>query len=77
MTYRALESYGGTYKAHWPREQAETVRGLAKKSVFRPVHAADKGAVFGEAFGWERPLWFNPAFAGKSREAGSESPYTE
>ena len=59
VTYRALESYGGTYMPHMDREVAESVRGLALKSVFHE-RTVEKGGIFGEAYGWERPLYYRP-----------------
>jgi 4-methylaminobutanoate oxidase (formaldehyde-forming) len=58
--YRALESYGGTFTPHKPREQPETVRGLALKSPFYDA-LLEEGAVWGEAYGWERPMYFDPS----------------
>ncbi|CAD7937733.1 unnamed protein product [Amoebophrya sp. A25] len=55
--YRALESYGGTFEPHFPREADESVRGLAMKSPFHDQLIAG-GGVFSEAFGWERPMYF-------------------
>ncbi|MGE3228316.1 MAG: FAD-dependent oxidoreductase [Hyphomicrobium sp.] len=64
---RAIEAYGSYYKVHWPAEETHAGRGLRRS----PVHAhLDKaGAVFGQRFGWERPLWF--AAPGASREETS------
>lgn len=55
---RAGESLGLHYKMHWPHKQREAAR-PARKS---PLHDrwAKRGASFGEATGWERPLWFAP-----------------
>eukprot|EP00392_Amoebophrya_sp_AT5.2_P006098 g6108.t1 len=58
VAYRALESYGGTYLPHMPREADESVRGLALKSPFYEMLKAD-GGVFSEAFGWERCMYFD------------------
>jgi 4-methylaminobutanoate oxidase (formaldehyde-forming) len=61
VSYRALEGYGGAYKPHMPREQVETVRGLALKSAFYDA-TVKSGGIFGETFGWERPLYFDPTY---------------
>jgi 4-methylaminobutanoate oxidase (formaldehyde-forming) len=55
---RAGESLGLHYKMHWPYKQREASR-PARKSVLHDRWAARR-ACFGEAMGWERPLWFAP-----------------
>lgn len=57
VTYRALESYGGTYLPHYPREQLESVRGCGLKSpLYKKL--VEKGGIFGEGYGWERAMYF-------------------
>ena len=52
------ESVGNNYKMHWPHKQAETSRPV-RKSVLHDRWEG-RNACFGEAMGWERPLWFAP-----------------
>jgi 4-methylaminobutanoate oxidase (formaldehyde-forming) len=53
---RATETLGLLYADHFPFRQKETARGVRRS----PFHAelAARGAVFGEAAGWERANWF-------------------
>jgi len=53
---RAAEGYGKTYSVHYPLEMFES----ARNRRLSPVHAEllKLGAVFGETYGWERPLYF-------------------
>jgi 4-methylaminobutanoate oxidase (formaldehyde-forming) len=55
---RAAESLGDIYRMHWPHKQREASRPVRKS----PLHdrLAAMNACFGEALGWERPLWFAP-----------------
>ncbi len=55
---RAVEGLGLLYAMHWPYRQYATAR-PARTS---PLHErlAARGAVFGEAAGWERPSWYAP-----------------
>jgi len=54
---RTPEILGLHYKPHWPHYQKETSRGV-RKSILHDQW--DKlGASFGEAMGWERPMWFS------------------
>ncbi len=55
---RAGESLGLHYRMHWPHKQREASR-PARQSVLHDRWAARR-ACFGEAMGWERPLWFAP-----------------
>ena len=55
---RAGESLGLHYQMHWPDKQREAAR-PARKSVLHDRWAV-RNACFGEAMGWERPLWFAP-----------------
>ena len=58
LHHRAGESIGLHYKMHWPHRQREASRPVRKS----PLHdrLAARNACFGEAMGWERPLWFAP-----------------
>lgn len=55
---RANEMVGLLYAMHWPYKQHRT----ARDRRLSPFHGKLKarGACFGEAAGWERPLWFAP-----------------
>lgn len=53
---RVPESLGLHYKMHWPHKQRLAGR-PARKSPLHDRLAAMRGA-FGEAMGWERPLWY-------------------
>ena len=55
---RTRESLGRLYAMHWPFRQPETARGLRRVPLYDRL--ADSGAVFGEAAGWERALWYAP-----------------
>jgi 4-methylaminobutanoate oxidase (formaldehyde-forming) len=61
---RVSETLGLLYADHFPYRQVETARCVRRS----PLHGllAERGAVFGEAAGWERANWFaNP---GQERE---------
>lgn len=53
---RAAEGYGKTFSIQYPLEVAESARGRR----LSPIHSEllQAGAVFGETYGWERPLYF-------------------
>lgn len=53
---KAVESFGNQFAVHYPFEEREAGRPCATT----PVHddMAQAGAVFGFAYGWERPNWF-------------------
>ena len=59
LHHRAGESLGLHYKMHWPYQQREASRAV-RRSPFHDRLAAEN-ACFGEANGWERPLWYAPA----------------
>ena len=61
---RSAEIVGLHYKPHWPHYQPQTSRDV-RKSVLHDRWAA-LAASFGEAMGWERPMWF--AAAGQTTE---------
>ncbi len=58
---KATEVYANEYQLGFPNEYA--MRPAARDRKQTPVHPrhADKNAVFGAWFGWERPSWFAPA----------------
>ena len=53
---RAVESYGRYYAMHWPGEESRTARRLRVSPLYETL--AERGAVYGSKFGWERPNWF-------------------
>ncbi|MEM0945645.1 MAG: FAD-dependent oxidoreductase, partial [Pseudomonadota bacterium] len=53
---RVSETLGLLYADHFPYRQYDTARGV-RRSPFHS-HLAERGAVFGETAGWERPNWF-------------------
>lgn len=61
---RVSETLGLLYADHFPYRQVETSRGVRRSPLHR--HLAERGAVFGEAAGWERANWF--AKPGQERE---------
>ncbi len=54
---RAGEVYGREYAVHFPMEEFESGRPLKVDPLYEKL--GSRGAIFGERFGWERPLWFN------------------
>ncbi|RDE19375.1 FAD-dependent oxidoreductase [Motiliproteus coralliicola] len=57
---KGTEVYANEYQLGFPHEYAmrPAVRGQKKAPVYE--RHADKNAVFGAYFGWERPAWFAP-----------------
>jgi glycine cleavage system T protein len=56
---RVSETLGLLYADHFPYRQFETARGVRRTPLHE--HLKARGAVFGEAAGWERANWFaNP-----------------
>ena len=53
---RIPEILGLHYKPHWPHYQKITSRGVRKSKLHDQWEKL--GASFGEAMGWERPMWF-------------------
>jgi len=61
---RVSETLGLLYADHYPYRQMATARGVRRSPLH--AHLAARGAVFGEAAGWERANWF--AVEGQERE---------
>jgi 4-methylaminobutanoate oxidase (formaldehyde-forming) len=61
---RVTETLGLLYADHYPYRQVVTARGVRRSPVHE--HLKARGAVFGEAAGWERANWF--ANMGQERE---------
>ena len=55
---RTAEILGLHYKPHWPHYQPESARNVRKSGLHDRWEKL--GASFGEAMGWERPMWFAP-----------------
>ncbi len=53
---KAIESFGEQFAIHYPFEE----RPAGRNNKCTPIHATldHHGAVFGTAYGWERPNWF-------------------
>jgi 4-methylaminobutanoate oxidase (formaldehyde-forming) len=58
LHHRAGESLGLHYQMHWPYKQRESSRPVRKSALHERLAA--RNACFGEAMGWERPLWYAP-----------------
>lgn len=58
LVERVPETLTLFYQMHWPYKQRTLGRNL-RRSPFHH-HWVEKGAVFGEGAGWERPMWFAP-----------------
>ena len=56
LASRARETLGLLYADHFPYRQKATARGV-RRSPFH-AHLLERGAVMGEAAGWERANWF-------------------
>ena len=61
---RVSETLGLLYADHYPYRQMATSRGVRRSPLHE--HLKARGAVFGEAAGWERANWF--AVEGQKRE---------
>ena len=55
---RTYEVFPRRYEIIYPQLERESGRGLRKTPIHARLEA--RGAVFGQAYGWERPLWFAP-----------------
>lgn len=57
-----VEGAKETYRNHYPVRHPIEERRSGRPSRTSPLHdlLAQRGAVFGERFGWERPVWFAP-----------------
>lgn len=56
---KAVECFGLQFGVHYPHEERPAARGLRKSPLHDQMAAA--GAVFGAAYGWERPNYFGEA----------------
>ncbi len=53
---RTLETLGLHYQISYPKREMESSRPLRKSAIYEQLK--QKGAVFGNKFGWERPNYF-------------------
>ncbi len=58
LVERVPETLTLFYQMHWPYKQRQLGRDL-RRSPFH-YQLKERGAVFGEGAGWERPMWFAP-----------------
>lgn len=58
MVAKASDVYEREYAIHYPHEERPPARPLKTSALYDALQA--RGAVYGERFGWERPLWFAP-----------------
>ncbi len=61
---KAVECFGLQFGIHYPFEERPAARGKRVTPLYARQETA--GAVFGSAYGWERPNWFS---SGKAEEA--------
>ena len=69
---RSSEVLGLHYKMSWPHKQKTSSRNV-RKSVLHD-RWADLNASFGEALGWERPMWFAPKGTSNTNEYSHSRP---
>ena len=55
---RAIDVYAREYAIHYPEEERDAGRPVKRDALHDVL--AERGAVMGLRFGWERPLWFSP-----------------
>lgn len=53
---KAREAYSERYSIHYPGEERDDGRPLRQTPLYDRQQA--KNAIFGSAYGWERPMWF-------------------
>lgn len=63
---RAQQTYRREYAVHFPHEELPAARPLKTDPIYDRL--AQRGAVFGARFGWERPLWFSRDGAGQPED---------
>ena len=54
---KSIDEYQQMYQVHFPGEYREAGRPVKTTPIYE--HLRNKGAVFAEIFGWERPKWFS------------------
>ena len=55
---KAVDEYHQMYQVHYPGEYREAGRPVRTTPIYEKL--VERGAVFAETFGWERPKWFAP-----------------
>ena len=55
---RTLEAYAKHYTMGWPHEENSAGRQLRRSPLYQVLK--ERGAVYGQKFGWERTNWFAP-----------------
>lgn len=76
LVERVPETLTLFYQMHWPYKQRTLGRNLRRS----PFHHywVERGAVFGEGTGWERPMWFAPQGVEPKYEYGfGRAPFVE
>lgn len=68
---RVADAFPKRYEIAYPQLEQPSGRGLRASPIYRRLR--ERGAVFGQAYGWERPLWFAPGDAAAARDAPSFS----
>jgi dimethylglycine dehydrogenase len=64
---RACEVYEREYAIHFPHEELPAGRPLKTSPLYERL--AERGAVYGARFGWERPVWFARDGAGRDEDS--------
>ena len=59
MVKKNEEAYSNVFTIHYPDEEREAARPLRTAPCYDRLK--DRGAVFGQKFGWERANWFAPS----------------
>jgi len=55
---KSIDEYQHMYQVHYPGEHRDAGRPVRTTPIYERLKT--KGALFAEAFGWERPKWFSP-----------------
>jgi 4-methylaminobutanoate oxidase (formaldehyde-forming) len=70
----AIEAYSKYYAVAWPEEERSACRPLRRSPLYATL--AERGAVYGVKFGWERPNYFlKPGEARPPLETFERTPY--
>ncbi len=56
---KSIDEYQQMYQVHYPGEFRDAGRPIKKTPIYENLK--NKGAVFADVYGWERPKWFAPA----------------
>ena len=75
---KSIDEYQLMYAVHLPGEFRDAGRPVKSTPIYRKLK--DQGAVYAEAFGWERPKWFDISGEGESysfRRSNSFGPVAE